>query len=454
MKNKIHLLAMTPLLFVGCLAAQGQGTAFTYQGRLSDGSNVASGTYDLRFAIYDSPTAGAQKGIIITNTALAVSNGFFTATLDFGNQFPGASRWLEIGVRTNGGSSFFPLSPRQSLTPAPYAITAGSVISGGLSSGTYGNVITLNNAANSITGTFSGNGVNVTNVNATTLNGATSAGFWKTNGNVGANPTNGAFMGTADNLPLEFRINNQRALRLQPGSDPVYGGDAPTLIGGSSGNFQSNGIYGAVISGGGNPSLPNIVGGNYSVVPGGLGNVASGNYSLALGFYNRASGDAAVAMGGSTVASGSTSTAMGNGTVASGDDATAMGEATTASAPYSVAMGNQSTASGLTAMAMGDNVTAAGFASFAAGRQAKAMTQGSFVWADSQGIDFSSIANDQFLIRAVGGVGIGTNYPRAALHVVGNIIASGTITGGFAGNGASVTNVNATTLSGVSGAGF
>ena len=27
-------------------------------------------------------------------------------TLDFGNQFLGMSRWLEIGIRTNGGGNF------------------------------------------------------------------------------------------------------------------------------------------------------------------------------------------------------------------------------------------------------------------------------------------------------------------------------------------------------------
>jgi hypothetical protein len=43
-------------------------------------------------------------------------------TLDFGNQFPGANRWLEIDVRTNGNGTFNTLSPRQAVTPAPYAI--------------------------------------------------------------------------------------------------------------------------------------------------------------------------------------------------------------------------------------------------------------------------------------------------------------------------------------------
>jgi hypothetical protein len=104
----------------------GQGTAFTYQGQLNRAGAPASGLYDLQFAIYDSPAAGTQLGDIVTNSATQVRNGIFMVTLDFGNQFPGDARWLEIGVRTNGGTGFTVLSPRQALTATPYAVEAGS----------------------------------------------------------------------------------------------------------------------------------------------------------------------------------------------------------------------------------------------------------------------------------------------------------------------------------------
>ncbi|HLP76658.1 MAG TPA: hypothetical protein VK327_07015, partial [Candidatus Paceibacterota bacterium] len=109
-----------------CLRVEGQNAAFTYQGRLNDGANPANGIYDLRFAIYDAASAGAQHGVLLTNSATAISNGLFTVTLDFGNQFPGADRWLEIAVRTNGGGAFTTLAPRQALTPTPYAVHAAS----------------------------------------------------------------------------------------------------------------------------------------------------------------------------------------------------------------------------------------------------------------------------------------------------------------------------------------
>jgi len=41
--------------------------------------------------------------------------------------FNGTPRWLDIGVRTNGGGAFTTLTPRQELTASPYAVTAGNV---------------------------------------------------------------------------------------------------------------------------------------------------------------------------------------------------------------------------------------------------------------------------------------------------------------------------------------
>jgi uncharacterized coiled-coil protein SlyX len=64
--------------------------------------------------------------------------------------------------------------------------------------------------------------------------------------------------------------------------------------------------------------------------------------------------------------------------------------------------------------------TAAGQYSVAAGQQAKAMHQGTFVWADSTPTDFASTGNDQFLIRAQGGVVINTDTPEAGYDLTLN----------------------------------
>jgi len=138
--------------------ARAQSTAFTYQGRLNDGQNPANGSYDFTFTVFDSNTNGVQQGPIVTNTATAVNNGLFTVSLDFGNQFSGASRWLQVAVCTNGAGNFVPLTPRQLLTATPYALTASTIVPGGIPAGTYTNPIIFNNVQ------ISGNGAGVTNV--------------------------------------------------------------------------------------------------------------------------------------------------------------------------------------------------------------------------------------------------------------------------------------------------
>ncbi|MEK6709164.1 MAG: hypothetical protein AABZ64_01150, partial [Nitrospinota bacterium] len=49
--------------------------------------------------------------------------------------------------------------------------------------------------------------------------------------------------------------------------------------------------------------------------------------------------------------------------------------------------------------------------------------EGTFVWGDSTNGDFISTGPNQFLIRASGGVGIGTPSPEQALDVRGVILA-------------------------------
>jgi hypothetical protein len=65
---------------------------------------------------------------------------------------------------------------------------------------------------------------------------------------------------------------------------------------------------------------------------------------------------------------------------------------------------------------------AAGRFSLAAGRQAKALHEGSFVWADNENADFASTSTNQFLVRAER-VGIGTASPQAKLDVAGGVVA-------------------------------
>ena len=100
------------------------GTAFTYQGQLKDGSSPANGTYDFEFVLYDAAVGGAQvPGTpIVTKDDVAVSGGQFTVLLDFGDVFGADQRFLEIGVRPGTSTDLYIfLSPRQELTPVPFA---------------------------------------------------------------------------------------------------------------------------------------------------------------------------------------------------------------------------------------------------------------------------------------------------------------------------------------------
>ncbi|RLC62650.1 MAG: hypothetical protein DRI80_05880 [Chloroflexota bacterium] len=111
------------------------GTAFTYQGRLTDGGSPANGHYDFKFQLYDAASDGNPVGSTVAQEDVAVSEGLFTVQLDFGTDaFTGEARWLEIGVRPGSGGTYTILSPRQPLTPAPYALglRPGAVIAGDL----------------------------------------------------------------------------------------------------------------------------------------------------------------------------------------------------------------------------------------------------------------------------------------------------------------------------------
>ena len=281
--------------FMGTPPAFAQGTAFTYQGQLQDNGSLASGTYNLTFALFNTNVSGVPFAGPVTNSAVVITNGLFTVTIDFGaGVFTGATNWLETAVSTNGANSFTTLAPRQQLTPVPYAIMAGNVSGGGLASGTYGNAVTFNNATNSFSGTYSGNGGGLTNVNAATLGGMAPGNFWQVGGNAGT--TAGVnFLGTTDNQPLEIHVNGGRVLRLEPDS---LGAGSPNVIGGSPSNVVTT-SSGATIAGGGKAGLPNSIGSGttFATIGGGENNTNNAsNATVAGGTGNLIQTNAADAM--------------------------------------------------------------------------------------------------------------------------------------------------------------
>jgi len=117
-----------PLLFIMLLIiaelhpASGEPSAITYQGHLNYQGNSFNGNVDVILSLWDSPSGGSQLGSAVTKANLTISNGLFTATLDFGiGAFTGADRWLGINIGTDPE-----LVPRQQLTSTPYAIRAAA----------------------------------------------------------------------------------------------------------------------------------------------------------------------------------------------------------------------------------------------------------------------------------------------------------------------------------------
>ena len=375
------------------LAASGAHAApWTYRGTLNDGGAPANGRYDIRLSVLD---AGGVKSLVypLTFSGVEVKDGAFAVDVDFGIDLGelGAVK-LKTEV-AQGGSGFVALGE-----PKTFDAKAALV------------------------------GV-----------------CWDTQGNAGTNPTTD-FLGTIDAQPLVLRTQNVPSLRIEPSAALFNGSPATTnTIAGSSANNVTTGVRGATISGGGVPSgssdpdfaneAPNRVTDHYGFVGGGYRNQAGDGLGL--------TSDAAFAV----VAGGAQNTASGPRSTVGGGDTNVASEFRS-----TISGGSQNTASGLgasigggvnnaavgqgSAVAGGSGNCAGGTYSWSGGRRAKsrpatdpgALVQacdgltypggsgdaGTFIWADSQELDFVSTGSNQFLVRADGGLMLNTNAPFAS----------------------------------------
>lgn len=105
------------------------GSAFTYQGFLTQSGVPAGGAWDFQFALFDAAVGGVQVGVTAAANDLLVSAGVFTAVVDVGaGAFGGGARYLEIRVRPGAsGGAYTSLTPRQPVTPAPMALSLPNV---------------------------------------------------------------------------------------------------------------------------------------------------------------------------------------------------------------------------------------------------------------------------------------------------------------------------------------
>ncbi|MCB2155905.1 tail fiber domain-containing protein [bacterium] len=99
------------------------GTAFTYQGRLTESGAPIDGLCSFHFELHstsagDNPVTGTLQVV-----DRIIQGGVVEEILDFGDVFDGSSRWLEISVDSNGGTdNFQTLNNRIPMLPAPYSL--------------------------------------------------------------------------------------------------------------------------------------------------------------------------------------------------------------------------------------------------------------------------------------------------------------------------------------------
>lgn len=125
MRGLIVIALVFALACSGYSQADPVGSGITYQGQLTDVGLPANGSYDFQFALYTTAEGGAALDTIQV-PGLTVSGGLVNATLDFTDvPYDGQALWVEVGVRPgNSAGAYTVLSPRQSLSAAPYALFA------------------------------------------------------------------------------------------------------------------------------------------------------------------------------------------------------------------------------------------------------------------------------------------------------------------------------------------
>jgi hypothetical protein len=271
MKTKFNSLFIALALLACVDQAVAQGTAFTYQGRLQNNGSPASGIYNLTFTLFNTSSGTSSGGSLVagpvTNNAVVVTSGLFTVQIDFGaGVFAGSNNWLEIAVRTNGSGSFNTLTPRQQLTPMPYAIIAENLAA----------VSQFNTVVPGEFATVGGGANNIANGPYATVSGGQS--------NNASGP--GAFIGGGgyDGTVLWGNIASGAAAVIAGGVFNTASGEYATVSGGWD-NIASS--QGATVAGG----VGNTANGESATVAGGGANTASGQCSFAAGYYAQALND-------------------------------------------------------------------------------------------------------------------------------------------------------------------
>ena len=355
--------------------AEPVGTAFTYQGQLKLAGTPVTDDCDMEFRLYADAGGTSQVGSLVS-LPVSVTEGFFTAQLDFGSDaFTGSARWLGIKVQCPGDPSMVDLA-FQPLAASPYALALP-----GLYTQQQSDPLLSPNLIGGYEGNWVGEGIW----------GATISGGgedWARNRVLGNLGTIGGGTGNQAGSDVGTIFDSELATVGGGASNSALG--AYSTVGGGIDNSAA--FTEATIAGGTGNSAENAA----ATIGGGAGNLASGAF-------------ATIAGGGENVASGEYNATVGGGygNSAGGTDSTVAGGNGNSASHWAATVGggytNSASGPGATVPG-GEQNTAAGAYSFAAGLRANASHSGAFVWADNIDQDLASTADNQFLVRATGGV--------------------------------------------------
>jgi hypothetical protein len=481
--------------FSGTLTAA--GTELPATGTATPAQAFASNPFDLVASAFSSTTNAAVPQLFRWKAEPAANNTSSpSGTLNL-LYLAGSGTPAETGlsIAPNGQITFasgqtFPGGGGGTIT----GVTAGTDLTGGGTSGSVTlnldttKVPTLAASSNIFTGSitasaFSGDGTNVTNVNAAKLGGLSASAFQP----LGAYATLGGNTFTAGQTISSGDLSLPQTTGASTGA--INLGGSPflhaccaatqnnTFVGSNAGNFGMTG---------GNNTASGAMALYFNTT--GSNNTASGYNALlsnTTGYSNTASGEGALALnttGWSNTASGSSalnSNTMGQNNTATGFEALQVN--TTGS--LNTAIGNQALASNTTAnynTAVGFNAlynncqsvpsnctgnynTAVGFYAGVSSNAANGNITGAYDTfigsysgpgtstqlsnATAIGAMATVSASNALVLGGTGSnavnVGIGTATPTATLDVVGNINSSGTVTASsFVGNGSGLTDVS------------
>jgi len=438
-KNMKKIITCLLILVHTGLLAFPQGNSFTYQGELIESGQPANGTYTFNVHFYDSATNGNlidSNLNIITN----VENGLFNFDLDISDSpFVGEEVWieLEVVIFIRGVGTNETLLPRQLITNVPYAIQSKYVGESGVSTSSINNnavtesklaSASVTNSKLSIDSVNSSNIINesidtddikngtivAADVNTTSvqqrITGTCSAGSsirsisengmvtcepdsvgsgsgWELTGNAGTDPLTN-FIGTTDNQPLIVKVNNKQVMKAEIANNQMAGLNHMNVVLGSADSsisqFSGSKLENSLILGGSNNAVLTLDASGSSLnsaVMGGTGNFIKGaNESIIVGGANSAIDKLGYR---SAIVSGTGSLI---------------------NSRYSFASGFGSTIN----------------------------HDGGWVWNDfSSGSTSDSLGTtdkNQFIIRAEGGLGLGTNTPASPMHIKGQGKTFGALT--------------------------